>query len=154
MVIGAPGRSLFLFITLASIVLSLLTLILRSSSLIHGAYGETICFFALSWYLCKNSRIQKKSLLGVTFSIIAGRLLTEAVLRVIGCYNLNIYSIVPISSALIPFITCVSVILAMICCYERRIITYVLSTIILLLINSALHHSWLEYCLAIRNNMP
>lgn len=143
----------YIVVGTASILLFLCTLITRKLSLYHAAYIESISFFALTWWFADKAIKKNKRITGITIAVIAGRLIMEVPLRIISLHNINLYNLIPITSFIIPHITCATILLAVLCRKEQRPSTYFLATIIIILLCSVGHNFWLEHMLIARNGV-
>lgn len=143
----------YILMGFASTILFLCTLVTRNLSLYHAAYIESICFFALTWLFADKAIKGNTSMKGIIIAVIVGRLIMEVPLRIISLHNINLYNLIPITSFIIPHITCASILLAALCRKEQRPSTYFLATIIIILLCSVGHNFWLEHMLVARNGV-
>ena len=110
-------------------------------SVVTVSWANTVVFFVFT-ILCLNKgardRTQKEVTIFTT-AICLGRIILEIPLRIIDYQGM-------LFSLLVPVCTIVAIALAAVCYYERRTSVYVLSTIILLLLNTVVQFAYLEYC--------
>lgn len=132
----------YLNIFLASLILCLvLTLFNALKSIFISSWVNSICFFCFTLLLLKvkshNATIN--DIMKMTVSIILGYSIIPIFIHVID-FRGTYYSL------LIFPITIVSVLLAAICWYEKRYSVYLLSLIIIVLLNSIVQAYFLDYC--------
>lgn len=132
----------YLNIFLASLILCLaLTLFNALKSIFISSWVNSICFFCFTLLLLKvkshNATIN--DIMKMTVSIILGYSIIPIFIHVID-FRGTYYSL------LIFPITIVSVLLAAICWYEKRDSVYLLSIIIIVLLNSIVQAYFLDYC--------
>lgn len=132
----------YLNIFLASLILCLvLTLFNALKSIFISSWVNSICFFCFTLLLLKvkshNATIN--DIMKMTVSIILGYSIIPIFIHVID-FRGTYYSL------LIWPITIVSVLLAAICWYEKRDSVYLLSIIIIVLLNSIVQAYFLDYC--------
>jgi len=145
------------YLIMATVAMSLFicSFPIRHVSFYDAAYAESICFFGVAWYFASKSSQQGTSLIGIVVALSLGRFLLEIPGRLtyIIWGQFELYHLMPMTSMLIPFITASTVSLAVLCWHEKRPATYVLSTIIILLLCSVAHQLWLTNMLEIRHGM-
>lgn len=132
----------YLNIFLASLILCLsLTLFNALKSIFISSWVNSICFFCFTLLLLKvkshNATIN--DIMKMTVSIILGYSIIPIFIHVID-FRGTYYSL------LIFPITIVSILLAAICWYEKRYSVYLLSIIIIVLLNSIVQAYFLDYC--------
>lgn len=132
----------YLNIFLASLILCLvLTLFNALKSIFISSWVNSICFFCFTLLLLKvkshNATIN--DIMKMTVSIILGYSIIPIFIHVID-FRGTYYSL------LIFPITIVSVLLAAICWYEKRYSVFLLSIIIIVLLNSIVQAYFLDYC--------
>lgn len=104
-----------------------------------SGWAYSVVYFVYTWICFQvllDKGVNKRYL--VVSAIIIGRIITEMVEKISDLSG-------SILSLMVPIITIISVILATICFYERRIPMYILSTVILLLMNTFVHEAYLEH---------
>ena len=128
---------------------------LRHVSFYDAAYAESICFFGVAWYFASKSSLQGTSLIGIVIALSVGRLLPEIPGRLSYLIwgQFELYHLMPMTSMLIPVITMSSISLAVLCWHEKRPATFILSTIIILLLCSVAHQLWLTNMLELRHGI-
>lgn len=102
-------------------------------------WAHSLCFFVCTW-ICLQTFLPKNGnkYLPIVAGVIVGRIILEIPLRIIdfsGSY----------ATLMFPIISIISILLAAVCYYEKRVSVYVLSAIILLLVNTFVHECFLEY---------
>lgn len=132
----------YLNIFLTSLILCLvLTLFNALKSIFISSWVNSICFFCFTLLLLKvkshNATIN--DIMKMTVSIILGYSIIPIFIHVID-FRGTYYSL------LIFPITIVSILLAAICWYEKRDSVYLLSIIIIVLLNSIVQAYFLDYC--------
>jgi hypothetical protein len=103
-----------------------------------AGWAESIGFFLLTFILL--DKYAETDTNGVPFvvSIILGRLLLDAPLRILDYWGSRI-------SLFVTIISVISILLAAAYYRERRNIVLILSAVILILLNTTAHQAWLHY---------
>ncbi len=105
-----------------------------------SGWAYSVVYFAFTWicldsFFCKDSNNRYLIILAIIF----GRIIIDIIERT----SCNLSD--TILSLMVPIITIISIVLATICYNERRILMYILSTVILLLMNTFVHEAYLEH---------
>lgn len=132
----------YLNIFLASLILCLvLTLFNALKSIFISSWVNSICFFCFTLLLLnvKSHNATINDIMKMTVSIILGYSIIPIFIHVID-FRGTYYSL------LIWPITIVSVLLSAVCWYEKRYSVYVLSVIIMVMLNSIVQSYFLDYC--------
>lgn len=132
-------KKLFLKIAGLSLLIDLcMRWTLTFQPLVSG-WAYSVVYFVYTW-ICFQVLSDKdvNRWCFVVSAIIIGRIITEIIEKTSDFSG-------SILSLMVPIITIISVILATICFYERRIPMYILSTVILLLMNTFVHEAYLEH---------
>ena len=119
---------------------SLLFLCISWSMALSGyaaGWIEGICFFELAWLCTHYLQNKDISSVTITLSIVFGRILLELPIRIMDFRG-------SIGSLMVTIICIVAIILGVVCYQEKRPIAYILSTIVLILLNTFAHHFFLE----------
>lgn len=129
--LGIAGISLLLFLVMSWIH--------TFQALICG-WAYSVCYFAFTWICLQvfSSKTENKYLFVIS-AIILGRIILEIPIRISDFGD-------SFATLMFPIITIISILLAAVCYYEKRVSVYVLSAIILLLVNTFVHECFLEYC--------
>jgi hypothetical protein len=121
----------------SSVLLFLLTCWSAGLNLYAAGFTESVCFFVLTYYVLQKfaeSDIINKNAAAVT-AIIIGRIILEIPIR-IGDFRGSFYSLG------ITIVTVVSILLAALCFKEKRSSVFILSAIIIVLINTVGLYAW------------
>ena len=132
----------YLNIFLASLILCLvLTLFNALKSIFISSWVNSICYFCFTLFLLKikGDNVTKNRIIGIILAILLGRAIISIFVHTID-FSGTYYSL------LIFPITIVSILLAAICWYEKRYSVYLLSLIIIVLLNSIVQAYFLDYC--------
>ena len=130
----------YLNIFLASLILCLvLTLFNALKSIFISSWVNSICYFCFTLFLLKGDNATKNRIIGIILAILLGRAIISIFVYTID-FSGTYYSL------LIFPITIVSILLAAICWYEKRDSVYLLSIIIIVLLNSIVQAYFLDYC--------
>jgi hypothetical protein len=127
-----------LFITfIASVLLFLLTCWSATYTIYAAGWVETISFFALTYFLLE--KYNKPGTFGTPYviAIILGRIVLELPVR-ISDFSGSFFSM------FVPIIVVASILLGALCNKEKQTTVYILSLIIIILLNTAVHEKWLQ----------
>lgn len=130
-------RSSLLIAFLLSMLTFLLTFWTAGYSLYAAAWAESICFFVLTFLLLQQYAQPSTFGWPIVVAIILGRILLELPIRITE-FRETLFSM------FIVLVVIASIILASLYYRERRPAILVLSTIILVLLNTIVHESWLN----------
>lgn len=102
-------------------------------------WAHSLCFFVCTW-ICLQTFLPKNGnkYLPIVVGVIVGRIILEIPIRIVAFSD-------SYATLMFPIIAIISVLLAAACYYEKRVSVYVLSAIILLLVNTFVHESFLKY---------
>lgn len=102
-------------------------------------WAYSVCYFAFTW-ICLQMFLPKtwNKYSFVISAIVIGRIILEIPIRIVAFSD-------SYATLMFPIITIISILLAAVCYYEKRVSVYVLSAIILLLVNTFVHECFLEY---------
>lgn len=129
--LGITGISLLLFLVMSWVH--------TFQALICG-WAYSVCYFAFTWICLQVFLPKTENKYPIVISaIIIGRIILEIPIRISDFGD-------SFATLMFPIITIISVLLAAVCYYEKRVSVYVLSAIILLLVNTFVHECFLEYC--------
>ena len=132
-------KSLFLKLAGISLLIDLsMRWTLTFQPLVSG-WAYSVVYFVYTWIclqILSGKGINTPYL--VASAIALGRIITEIIEKSSDLSG-------SIFSLMVPIITIISIVLATICYYERRILMYILSTVILLLMNTFVHEAYLEH---------
>ena len=120
-----------------SSLLLLCTCWFRTFSGYAAGWIEGICFFELAWFCTHYLQNKDISSVTITLSIVFGRILLELPIRIMDFRG-------SLGSLMVTIICIVAIILGVVCYQEKRPIAYILSTIVLILLNTFAHHFFLE----------
>lgn len=104
-----------------------------------SGWAYSVVYFAYTWIcfqVLSDKGINNRKF--IVLAIILGRVVIEIIEKSSDLSG-------SILSLMVPIITIISVILATICYHERRIPMFVLSTVVLLLMNTFVHEAYLEH---------
>ena len=130
-------KSSLLIAFLLSMLTFLLTFWTAGYSLYAAAWAESICFFVLTFLLLQQYARPDSFGWPIVVAIILGRILLELPIRITE-FRETLFSM------FIVMVVIASIILASLYYRERRPAILVLSTIILVLLNTIVHESWLN----------
>ena len=130
-------KSSLLIAFLLSMLTFLLTFWTAGYSLYAAAWAESICFFMLTFLLLQQYAQPGTFGWPIVVAIILGRILLELPIRITE-FRETLFSM------FIVMVVIASIILASLYYRERRPAILVLSTIILVLLNTIVHESWLN----------
>ena len=103
------------------------------------SYTFTLCYFAFSYACFERLKLSnRQQYIYACVAIILGFMLIELPVRVVDFSG-------TISTLIITLFTAISVILAFLCWIEKRIITYFLALVILILLNISVLPQWVDY---------
>lgn len=130
----------FLKITGLSLLLYLSIVWIHTFDTFVCGWTYSVCYFACTW-ICLQLFLSKyaNKYWPIILGMILGRIILEIPLRIYDWGG-------TFSTLMFPIITIISILLAAVCYYEKRVSVYVLSAIILLLVNTFVHECFLEYC--------
>lgn len=122
---SVAGISLLLFLSICWVA---------AFSTATAAWGEAVCFFALTW-LCAERLRGRLPLAGIVAAVVLGRVLPELPIHIID-FSGSYYS-------LIIMVACVAgILLGALCQRERRVAVYALSIFMMLLMNTVVLRAW------------
>lgn len=129
---------IFWTVTGLSLLLFLSTFWIGGYSLYAEAWAHSICFFALTW-LCLYKFLGQAKIQGglIVGAVILGRILLEVPVR-------SFFFVDCLKTTMVPIITIVSILLACVCFYEKRMSVYALSVVIIILLNVFAHEAWIS----------
>lgn len=129
----------FLKITGLSLLLYLSIVWIHTFDAFVSGWTYSVCYFACTW-ICLQLFLSKyaNKYWPIILGMILGRIILEIPLRIYDWGG-------TFSTLMFPIITIISILLAAVCYYEKRVSAYVLSAIILLLVNTFGHECFLEY---------
>lgn len=130
-------KTFFLVLGL-SLALFLSTSWLAGLSYYAAAWGQSICFFAFAWYCAHRIDRNVLSPIALISAIVIGRVLIDVVIRSIH------FEYTDMRSLFVPIVSCVAVVLGVVCQREKRVSVYALSIVLLLLLNSVIHEMWIS----------
>ena len=122
----------------ASILTFLLTCWTAVYSVYTAGWTESVCFFALTYFLLQKYAEQRTNGTPIVASIILGRIILEIPIR-INDFMGSLFSL------FVPVLVIISIILALICFKEKRASVFILSAIIIVLLNSVVHDVWCHF---------
>lgn len=137
----------YLNIFLLSLFLCLvLTLFNALKSVFVSSWVNSICYFCLTLFLLKTKgdNATKNKIIGIITAILLGRAIISIFVHTID-FRGTYYSL------LIFPITIASILLAALCWYEKRYSVYLLSIVIIVILNSIVQAYFLDYCYQIFN---
>ena len=106
-------------------------------STVECAWAQVVAYSAVTWYLLDWCGNHFKKQLWIIVSIIVGRLLLDVGVRIILPTALD--------SAFESVIAISAILLTWLCFREREILITVFSIIFITVLNSVVHHAWLDY---------
>lgn len=132
----------YLNIFLLSLFLCLvLTLFNALRSIFVSSWVNSICYFCFTLFLLKTKgdNATKNKIIGIITAILLGRAIISIFVHTID-FTGTYYSL------LIFPITIASILLAALCWYEKRYSVYLLSIVIIVILNSIVQAYFLDYC--------
>ena len=110
-------------------------------STVECAWAQVVAYAAITWFLldwCEN-HVRKQSWMVV--SIILGRLLLDVAVRIFLPTSLD--------TAFESVIAMATILLAWLCFRQRSILITMMSIVLITVLNSVVHHAWLDFVASI-----
>lgn len=127
----------YLFVALISMLVFLLTCWTANYTVFAAGWAESIAYFVLTYVVLR--KYAEPGTYGVPYvvSIIVGRLLLEAVPRIMD-FSGSLFSM------FVPMLVVASVILASVYYRERKASVLILAVILLIVLNTTTHDAWIH----------
>ena len=106
-------------------------------STVECAWAQVVAYFALTWILLDKCDNRYKKQLWMVISIILGRLLLDVGVR--------IFLPTTIDTAFESIIAITAILLTWLCYRERSILVTIMSIVLITVLNSVVHHAWLDF---------
>lgn len=106
-------------------------------STVECAWAQVVAYFALTWILLDKCDNRYKKQLWMVISIILGRLLLDVGVR--------IFLPTTLDTAFESIIAITAILLTWLCYRERSILVTIMSIVLITVLNSVVHHAWLDF---------
>ena len=106
-------------------------------STVECAWAQVVAYSAITWFLLDWCDNHSKKQLWMVVSIILGRLLLDVAVR--------IFLPTTVDTAFEPVIAIATVLLTWLCFRRRSILITMMSIVLITVLNSAVHHAWLDF---------
>ena len=106
-------------------------------STVECAWAQVVAYAAVTWFLLDRCDYRVKMQLWVVISIILGRLLVDVAVR--------LFLPTSLETAFEPVIAISAILLTWLCFRERSIFITMMSIVLITVLNSVVHHAWLDY---------
>ena len=106
-------------------------------STVECAWAQVVAYSAVTWFLLDWCGTRFKKQLLIIVSIIVGRILLDIGIRLFLPTSLD--------SAFESVIAITTILLTWMCSRERSILITIMSIIFITVLNSVVHHAWLDY---------
>ena len=106
-------------------------------STVECAWAQVVAYFALTWILLDKCDNRYKKQLWMVISIILGRLLLDLGVR--------IFLPTTLDTAFESIIAITAILLTWLCYRERSILVTIMSIVLITVLNSVVHHAWLDF---------
>ena len=136
-------RRTFLIVFLISVLIYLLTCWTTAYSVYAAGWSESIAYFLITYLLMDKYVKPDSSGLSVVSAIILGRIIIMLPLRIMDFREM-------LPSMFVPLVTIVGIVLGVMCYREKRVVVFILSLIILILMNTVAHYAWYEMIMDMR----
>ena len=135
----------FSIVFLLSLVIFLCVCWVRAQSCYLASYTFTLCYFAFTYTCLEKLKFQDimKSVY-MCIAIILGFTLIESPLYIMDLIGLTDFRS-SMTSAMITLFTIISVLLALLCWIEKRLITTFLALVIIVLLNTCALPQWVNF---------
>ena len=106
-------------------------------STVECAWAQVVAYAAITWFLLDWCENHVKKQLWIVVCIIVGRLLLDVAIRVFLPTTLD--------TAFEPVIAIATILLTWLCFRQRSILITMMSIVLITVLNSVVHHAWLDY---------
>lgn len=106
-------------------------------STVECAWAQVVAYAAITWFLLDKRDDDTKSQLWLVTSIILGRLFLDLAAR--------LFLPVPIDSAFESVIAIATILLTWLCLRTREFLITILAIAFITVLNSVVHHAWLDF---------
>ena len=106
-------------------------------STVECAWAQVVAYAAITWFLLDKRDDDTKSQLCLVTSIILGRLFLDVAAR--------LFLPVPIDSAFESVIAIATILLTWLCLRTREFLITILAIAFITVLNSVVHHAWLDF---------
>lgn len=131
-------KSLFAKTAIISALLLLIVCWSAGISFYLCAWVETICYAILTIFLLKRySQNENKKFFVITSGIMFGFVLLQLPVRIFNYSSCDISMLVMIN-------TLIAIICTALCYYKKKVYLYVVSAMIIVLLNTIIHEAWLD----------
>ena len=110
-------------------------------SSVECAWAQVVAYFAITWFLLDRCGNHSKKQLWMVVSIILGRLLLDVAVRVFLPTSLD--------TAYESVIAIATILLTWLCFRQRSILITMMSIVLITVLNSVVHHAWLDFVASI-----
>lgn len=106
-------------------------------STVECAWAQVVAYSAITWFLLDWCENHMKKQLWVVVSIILGRLLLDVAVR--------LFLPTTLETAFEPVIAIATILLTWLCFRQRSILITMMSIVLITVLNSVVHHAWLDF---------
>ena len=106
-------------------------------STVECAWAQVVAYSAITWFLLDRCENHMKKQLWVVVSIILGRLLLDVAVR--------LFLPTTLETAFEPVIAIATILLTWLCFRQRSILITMMSIVLITVLNSVVHHAWLDF---------
>ena len=106
-------------------------------STVECAWAQVVAYAAVTWFLLDRCGNHAKKQLWMVVSIILGRLFLDVAVR--------LFLPTSMDSAFESVIAIATILLTWLCFRQRSILISMMSIVLITVLNSVVHHAWLDY---------
>ena len=138
MIIMNTTKKQYFWAFLISVAVFIATSSVRAyHSTVECAWAQVVAYAAITWFLLDWCGNHAKRQLWMVVSIILGRLLLDVAVRVFLSTTLE--------TAFESVIAIAAILLTWLCFRQRTILITMMSIVLITVLNSAVHHAWLDF---------